>query len=166
MVNVFCLFSVFGATTSCKDDTEEESVKNNANVQKIDDEKEEGGFVLNALAFGEDNHTISSLSAAEMALQLRSCLLHEDGVTRTTTSVEDVYPIGFSKALTRTSGLDTMAYVVDFSNGGGFAIVASDNRMANPVLACVEQGSYEDCIDNEGIQFFMEQAEEYILQNA
>ncbi len=165
MVNFFCLFSVFNATTSCTDElVEEENVKNNSNVQKIE-EKEESGFVLNASAFLEDNHTIGSSTAADMALQLRSCLLHED-VTRSTATVEDVYPIGFSKARTRSSESDTMAYVVDFSNGGGFAIVAADNRMANPVLACVEQGSYEECMDNDGLQFFMEQAEEYIMQNA
>ena len=95
MVNVFCLFSVFNSTTSCTDElVEEETVKNNSNVQKIE-EKEESGFVLNASAFLEDNHTIGSSTAADMALQLRSCLLHED-VTRSTATVEDVYPIGQS----------------------------------------------------------------------
>lgn len=122
MVNVFCLFSVFNSTTSCTDElVEEETVKNNSNVQKIE-EKEESGFVLNASAFLEDNHTIGSSTAADMALQLRSCLLHED-VTRSTATVEDVYPIGFSKARTRSSESDTMVYVVDFSNGRGFAIM-------------------------------------------
>lgn len=167
--NVSLLVSALcGTLSSCTEDVED--VENNQAKKEYIDEDDESKFVFNASAFNERRHKINTEDAVEMTLQLRNRLIQEPTGTRAIDDVANVYPLGFSKLITRASEssqmLDTMAYIVEFSNDGGFAIVASDNRMANPILALVEHGCYDDCMDNEGVDLFLEQAEEYILQNA
>ncbi|MBQ8672446.1 MAG: C10 family peptidase [Bacteroides sp.] len=63
---------------------------------------------------------------------------------------------------TRTSsGVDTLLYVTNYADEAGFAVVSA-NKSTNPLLAVVEEGTYETDTDNEGFASFMTMAEEYV----
>lgn len=58
---------------------------------------------------------------------------------------------------------DSLIYVVNFMNDGGYALVAVP-RIASPLIAVVESGNYnlEDPVDNPGFLEYMERAEDYV----
>lgn len=60
-----------------------------------------------------------------------------------------------------TLDLDTLMYVVNFSDSAGYALVAADKR-TTPILAIIESGNYDfsnlDQEENEGFLMFLEQA--------
>ncbi|MDR0332794.1 MAG: C10 family peptidase [Dysgonamonadaceae bacterium] len=59
---------------------------------------------------------------------------------------------------------DTLAYVFNFADDAGFAIIAADTRIESPILAFVEDGSLDLSkeIDHPGLAIFLSGAEEYI----
>ncbi len=77
-----------------------------------------------------------------------------------------------SKAVALKSGVDseieipdTLAYVVNFEDSLGFAILAADTRVEQPVLGFVDNGSLMDSTDNPGIAIFLERLEDYMLNS-
>ncbi|MDR2409332.1 MAG: Spi family protease inhibitor [Bacteroidales bacterium] len=60
---------------------------------------------------------------------------------------------------------DTVAYIFNFGNDAGYAIVSADTRIESPILAYTESGKLSDTIDNHGVILFLEGAEDYILQS-
>jgi len=60
---------------------------------------------------------------------------------------------------------DTLAYILNFNDSLGFAIVSADTRIDNPVLAFTGSGSLIDETDNPGIAIFLERMEDYILNS-
>jgi hypothetical protein len=57
---------------------------------------------------------------------------------------------------------DTAAYVFNFADSAGFALIAGDTRIESPILAYVDEGTLGAEIDNPGLAVFLEGTEEYI----
>lgn len=57
---------------------------------------------------------------------------------------------------------DTVAYVFNFADSAGFALIAGDTRIESPILAYVDEGTLGAEIDNPGLAVFLEGTEEYI----
>lgn len=70
--------------------------------------------------------------------------------------------IGYG-ATSRSGAADTLFYSVNLANDGGFVLVSAPTA-AEPVLAYVENGSYDPAqtSNNPGFNMFMEKAKEYI----
>lgn len=68
---------------------------------------------------------------------------------------------------TKSSGevADTVAYVFNFEDNGGYAIAASDIRVPEQILAYTESGELGTYTDNPGLALFLENAETYIAQS-
>ena len=68
---------------------------------------------------------------------------------------------------TKSSGevADTVAYVFNFEDEGGFAIVSADIRVPDQILAYTESGELGTYTDNPGLGLFLENAETYIAQS-
>lgn len=68
---------------------------------------------------------------------------------------------------TKSSGevADTVAYVFNFEDEGGFAIVSADIRVPDQILAYTENGELGTYTDNPGLGLFLENAEAYIAQS-
>jgi hypothetical protein len=68
---------------------------------------------------------------------------------------------------TKSSGevSDTVAYVFNFEDEGGFAIVSADIRVPDQILAYSESGELGTYTDNPGLGLFLENAETYIAQS-
>jgi len=60
---------------------------------------------------------------------------------------------------------DTLAYVLNFNDSLGFAIVSADTRIDYPVLAFTESGSLIDSTDNPGMAIFLDRLEDYMLNS-
>lgn len=60
---------------------------------------------------------------------------------------------------------DTMAYICNFADSAGFAVICADDRVGCPVLACVESGSLGDSVDNPGLAIFLENAQAYMEES-
>jgi hypothetical protein len=60
---------------------------------------------------------------------------------------------------------DTAAYVFNFGNDNGYAIISADTRIEAPILAYAENGSLSEGTDNPGLGLFLEGAENYILRS-
>lgn len=70
--------------------------------------------------------------------------------------------IGYG-ATSRSGAADTLFYSVNLANDGGFVLVSAPTA-AEPVLAYVENGSYDPAqtTDNPGFNMFIEKSKEYI----
>jgi len=60
---------------------------------------------------------------------------------------------------------DTLAYVFNFNDSLGFAIISADTRIDNAILAFTDNSSLMDSIDNPGIAIFLELLEDYMLNS-
>jgi hypothetical protein len=60
---------------------------------------------------------------------------------------------------------DTLAYVLNFNDDLGFAIVSADTRIDDPILAFTGEGSLSDSTDNPGLAIFLERLEDYTLNS-
>jgi hypothetical protein len=60
---------------------------------------------------------------------------------------------------------DTVAYVFNFGDEDGYALVSADTRIEDPILAYTESGSLSDTVNNPGLILFLEGTEDYILSS-
>jgi len=61
---------------------------------------------------------------------------------------------------------DTLAYVFNFGDSSGFAIISNDVRIESPLLAFAEKGSLVNGeTDNPGLKLFLERLEGYMLES-
>jgi hypothetical protein len=60
---------------------------------------------------------------------------------------------------------DTLAYVLNFNDSLGFAIISADTRIDNPILAFTKNGSLSNSTDNPGMAIFLERLENYMLNS-
>jgi len=60
---------------------------------------------------------------------------------------------------------DTVAYVFNFGNDEGFAIISADTRIEAPILGYTGSGTLGTETDNPGLGIFLEGAEDYILHS-
>lgn len=78
-------------------------------------------------------------------------------------SVEYVLGDGNVQELQNSGISDTLAYIVNFPDNKGFAVVASDNRI-DPILAFSDNGCFS--IENEAAkESFIDNIEDYMLEN-
>ena len=83
--------------------------------------------------------------------------------SRATTRQSDgshIYPL---IEYTARSSSDTLMYIVNYDDGNGFAIISA-RRIAEPVLAVIDNGSYipDNKSDNPGFNIFMNAAKIYV----
>ena len=57
---------------------------------------------------------------------------------------------------------DTLAYICNYADSAGFAIICADNRVGCPILACCDYGTLHDTIENEGLAIFLENLQPFI----
>jgi len=60
---------------------------------------------------------------------------------------------------------DTLAYVIDFNDSAGYAIVAADERINAPILAFTTKGSFNRQTDNPGMALFLEMLDAYLINS-
>jgi len=60
---------------------------------------------------------------------------------------------------------DTLAYVFNFKDSSGYAIISIDTRAGNPLLAFTKRGSLFGKTDNPGLAIFLERLEGYVLKS-
>ena len=149
---------------SCKDDDAVEEMKS----ETTQDKKEEAP--INYRALFSTNHKICEEEAKGIALDVASLLEGEDNGLKSGKArvVEDVRVLHSERTSLRSGSSaevsipDTLAYVFNFAEGDGFAIISADDRLDCPVLACAESGSIGDDTDNPGLAIFLENAQVYM----
>lgn len=70
-----------------------------------------------------------------------------------------------TKHMTKSYNTDPdspQAYVINFSDDQGFAILVDDKRVGNNILAYSQSGNIDQSTDNPGVLIFMDQATEYL----
>lgn len=70
-----------------------------------------------------------------------------------------------TKHMTKSYNTDPdlpQAYVINFNDDQGFAILVDDKRVGNNILAYSQSGNIDQSTDNPGVLIFMDQATEYI----
>ncbi|MDR2010345.1 MAG: C10 family peptidase [Bacteroidales bacterium] len=60
---------------------------------------------------------------------------------------------------------DTVAYIFNFGDEEGYAIVSADTRIEDPILAYTGGGKLLDTIDNPGVILFLEGTEDYVVHS-
>lgn len=125
-----------------------------------------------------ESFSISPAEAASIALDFASAL-REDEQTRSdghtnSLRVHDVQPLRSGEVITRSEILgneiciDTLLYVVNFSNEQGFVLVSADKR-TSPIYAIADNGYLNfdnlESEENAGFLFFLEGAIEKIIQD-
>lgn len=59
---------------------------------------------------------------------------------------------------------DTIAYILNFGEDNGYALIAADDRIEQPVLACSDLGNVPDeIIEDETLGFILDNVGEYIV---
>lgn len=88
--------------------------------------------------------------------------------SRTVDTQNDVVIIS-SKSTRSAGGTDTLLYVVNYSDGQGFAVISAQ-RSTEGLLAVTENGTFTSSTleeeENEGFKDFMQQAEAYVASQA
>lgn len=70
-----------------------------------------------------------------------------------------------AKHMTKSYNTDPdspQAYVINFNDDQGFAILVDDKRVGNNILAYSQSGNIDQSTDNPGVLLFMDQATEYL----
>lgn len=146
-------------TVSCSDDVFEE--------QKPITYTEEESRVLEEIT--RKTPKLTEDEAVQKALEAigsisPSAILTKGGKTKT---IKNSRALTVNSAVTR-SGInqqDTLAYIFNFDNDEGFAIVAADIRVPEKLLAYTETGNLEQDTDNPGLAVFLGYAENYITKS-
>jgi hypothetical protein len=143
---------------SCKDEVEENDV--------VDSVKQEAVEGLNLRALYSEKHVIPVSEASEIALKAPEMFAGEstrtkDLIPRTIESI-GVYGRTNSSLRSANASEDTLVYVFNYEDNRGFAIVAADDRIPTQILAYVDEGVLENEVENPGLQFALEQMQNYV----
>lgn len=118
------------------------------------------GILLLAGCSQEDLPTMPDKTQSSTRVSLQQALKNADrvfanlsGGTRTVRRVKDVQTLG--SGVTRSNSSDTLYYVVNYENEGGFAVLGADTRL-DKVYAIGEEGNLDmnDTITNPGLSIF------------
>lgn len=159
---------IFAATQfmSCKTDDAVEDMNGTSDVPK--EQKEEPS--LNYRALFSTHHTIGEEEAKELALDASS-LFSGDSSGLKSGKVRQICDVRVlhSEETTLRSGSgeevhvpDTLAYVCNFADSAGFAIICADDRVGCPILACVDNGTLGEVMDNPGLAIFLDNAQVFM----
>ena len=157
---VYLLVSVLlmNVLSGCKDDIEENEALDSVKQESVED--------LNLRALYSENHVISVSEASEIALKAPEIFAGEftragDQTPRVIESV-GVYGRTNSSLRSANTNEDTLLYVFNFEDNRGFAIVAADDRIPTQLLAYVDEGVLENEVENPGLQYALEQMQDYV----
>ena len=144
--------------SGCKDDIEENEAVDSVKQESVED--------LNLRALYSENHVISVSEASEIALKAPEIFAGEftragDQTPRVIESV-GVYGRTNSSLRSANTNEDTLVYVFNFEDNRGFAIVAADDRIPTQLLAYVDEGVLENDVENPGLQYALEQMQDYV----
>lgn len=139
----------------CKDDVADEEkqiVSEEANAEKY----------VNLRALFSDDHKIKEDEARSLAEDASEAIF---GSTRSGSRV-----VGSTSVITsKKNGLrsasilpDTMAYVMNFADSMGYAIIAADDRVPQLILGCTDNGAYEDNVENPGMKILFQNVQRYV----
>lgn len=155
----------------CSCEKNEVTEHNTPNVHQENQENEE---TLNFKALYSSHHTIDINEAAKLAIEATK-LLTENNELRSSRhrEISDVSVMLKENnelrngSPTPPSLPDTLAYVFNFADSAGYAIICADDRVNCPILACVENGTLdiEKESDNPGINIFLENAQIFMEQS-
>ena len=144
--------------SGCKEDIEEN--------ETVDSAKQESVEGLNLRALYSENHVIPVSEASEIALKASEMFAGESTranylIPRT---IESIGIYGRTNPSTRSASAneDTLVYVFNFEDNRGFAIVSADDRIPTRLLAYVDEGALENDVDNPGLQYALEQMQDYV----
>ena len=96
-----------------------------------------------------------------------------DGANKGLRTVSEVRPVtisqegclrGLEMGMETMQVGDTLAYVVNFEDSMGYAVLSSDIRIPEEVLCYSETGNLGDSTDNPGFAYFLSLAEDYMLE--
>lgn len=129
--------------------------------------------LLNFKAIYSDHHTMSWEDAALFAEKSAECFFDEGNSSELRSGKQRrVVNDGFVLKKEKSSSLrnaniqnhlpDTLAYICNFADSMGFAIICADDRVGCPVLACVDNGMIEDSVENPGLAIFLENVYDFI----
>ncbi len=111
--------------------------------------------------------------AIENALEAASFMFDDEVSTRgagISRSVGNMRALVYhNDPLTKSDGSsvaipDTLAYIINFDDEMGFAVISADKRIPDPILAYAGSGSLEQEIDNPGMAIFFAGLENYATQ--
>ncbi len=142
----------------CKDEVEENDV--------VDSVKQEAVEGLNLRALYSEKHVIPVSEAIEIALKAPEMFAGESTRANDLSprTIESIGIYGRTSSYLRSANAteDTLVYVFNYENNRGFAIVAADDRIPTQILAYVDEGVLENEVENPGLQFALEQMQNYV----
>lgn len=149
---------LLGVMSSCADKEENEPMKNV--------EEQEGSF-YRISSLKSTSHTISMEEAERNAKEAMAMLCSEGNSLKNASvnKVDNVIVIHTPKSRLKSANSsipDTLAYVVNFADSAGFALVSADDRVPYQVLACLDNGSYSEDNDNPNLNYMMAMSQQYI----
>ena len=151
---------------SCETDDVEEVRDDSSNPQQ--EQKEEPS--LNYKALFSSNHTMGMDEARELALDAASLFAGEGNGLKSgrVRQIEEVRVLRSDETTLRSGSgevvaiPDTLAYVCNFADSAGFAIICADDRVGCPILACVDNGTLGEDTDNPGLAIFLDNAQVFM----
>ncbi|MCR5498451.1 MAG: C10 family peptidase [Paludibacteraceae bacterium] len=128
---------------------------------------------LNYRALFSTHHTIGVEEAKEIALDASSLFdggtsglkvgkVREIGEIRVLQSEETTLRSGSGKEVVIP---DTLAYLFNFADSTGYAIICADDRVGCPVLAFVSDGTLGEMVDNPGQAIVLANMEDYLINS-
>jgi hypothetical protein len=151
---------------SCETDDVEEARNESSSPQQ--EQKEEPS--LNYKALFSSNHTMGMDEARELALDAASLFAGEGNGLKSgrARQIEEVRVLHSDETTLRSGSgevvaiPDTLAYVCNFADSAGFAIICADDRVGCPILACVDNGTLGEDTDNPGLAIFLDNAQVFM----
>ena len=152
---------------SCKTDDVEEVRNESSRPQQ--EQKEESS--LNYKALFSSNHTMGMDEARELALDAASLFAGEGNGLKSgrARQIEEVRVLRSDETTLRSGSgevvaiPDTLAYVCNFADSAGFAIICADDRVGCPILAYVGEGTLGDEVENPGLAMVLANMEDYLI---
>ncbi len=156
------LFGVlFVALASCSDKERDEEVYTENVPQN------QSGSYYRISSLKSVNHSVSIEEAEKSAKEVMAAVFSNSNGLKSAISkdVANVVVIKASKSSLKAHNPfipDTLAYVVNFADSAGFALVSADDRVPYPVLACLEKGNYSSMGNNLCLNMMLKRSEQFI----
>lgn len=133
-------------------------------IRVLSIENEQSKLLNTNEIYEEVDNALALLNNKNQRLSLKSSSRRVEKV-RALTNSHNAMRMSNSKLKMSSNFSDTLAYVVDFADEGGFLLIAADRRVQIPLLAFVDSGSLQDTIYNGGLGAFLGMAEMGIKQS-
>ncbi len=117
-----------------------------------------------------ESHTVGVEEAEKRMSDVLGFIADDMGVTRSAVDrrIKDLTVMKFAPG-TREVGNealpDTMAYIINFADNMGYAVISGDNRVPEQILTYSGEGNIGDEIENPGFRLFLTGAEHYIARS-